>query len=384
MMKFAGLVFRNMLHSKRRTILTVLSIMVALFLFATLRTVVTAFNAAVATADDTRLIVRRSTSLVFPLPMAYYDRLTRVDGVEGVSWANWFGGIYQEPKNFFAKFAVDVNSYFDLYPEIVVPPDQMAAFKAERTACIVGSGLAKKYGFKVGDTIPIVGDIYPHPDGEWRFVVRGIYTPGKDDVDANTMYFHWDYLNQTIGDAGMVGIYVLKLTDPGLTAAVAQRVDALFANSNAETKTETEAAFQLGFVSMLGNIGLLVAIIGSAVVFAIVLVTFNTMMMAARERTKEIAVMKTLGYPDGLIFGLLVAESTLISLLGGALGLTIAAVTYAATNFTAGGLVPSFTVKPQTMLLGFGLSLVMGISSGVVPAIQASRLKIAEALRGAL
>jgi putative ABC transport system permease protein len=381
-MKFAGLVFRNMLHSRRRTILTVLSITVALFLFATLRTVVTSFNAAVEVADETRLIVRRSTSLIFPLPLAYRDRISRVDGVEAVSWANWFGGIYQEPKNFFAKFAVDVNSYFDLYPELLVPPDQLAAFKEERTACLVGEGLARKYGFKIGDTVPIVGDIYRHPDGEWRFVVRGIYRPAEPDVDANTLYFHWDYLNQTVGDAGQVGVYVVKLANSSQAGAVGRRIDALFANSNAETRTETEAAFQLGFVSMLGNIGFLVAAIGSAVVFAIVLVTFNTMMMAARERMKEIAVMKTLGYPDGLIFGLLVAESTLISLIGGSLGLTVAAVLYAATNFTAGGLVPNFVVRPQTAVLGFGLSLFMGIASGLVPAIQASRLRISEALRG--
>ena len=384
-MKFVGLILRNMTHSLRRTLLTIASIAVALFLFSTLRTVITAFNAAVEVADETRLIVRRSTSLVFPLPLAYRDRIAAVEGVSGVSWANWFGGEYQEPKNFFAKFAVDVDTYFDLYPELLIPPDQMAAFKADQTGCLVGSALAKKYGFKIGDTIPIVGDIYPYPDGnEWRFVVRGIYEPETPDVDANTLYFNWDYLNQTMGDRGIVGIYIVKLASASQTAAVCQRLDATFANSSYETKTETEAAFQASFVGMMGNIGFLVSVIGAAIVFAIALVTFNTMMMAARERTKEIAVMKTLGFTDGAVLGLIVAEATLISLIGGVLGIGLATAAYNLTGFNLGGFVPSFMVKPSTVLLGLALSLAMGILSGLIPAIQAARMPIAQALREAV
>ena len=384
-MKFLGLILRNMTHSRRRTILTVLSIGVALFLVTTLRTVITAFNAAVEVADETRLIVRRSTSLVFPLPLSYRDRISAVDGVTGVTWANWFGGQYQEPKNFFAKFAVDVDTYFDLYPELLVPPDQMAAFKADQAGCIVGSGLAKTYGFKVGDTVPIVGDIYPYPDGnEWRFNVRAIYEPAERDVDANTFYFNWDYLNQTMGDRGIVGIYIVKLANAGQAAAVSERIDGMFANSPYETKTETEAAFQAGFVSMMGNIGFLVSVIGAAIVFAIALVTFNTMMMAARERTKEIAVMKTVGFTDGAVLGLIVAEATIISLLGGLLGIGLATLLWNGMNSNLGGFVPSFTVKPATVLIGLVLALAMGILSGLIPAVQAARLPIARALRETL
>ncbi|HEX7879271.1 MAG TPA: FtsX-like permease family protein [Candidatus Eisenbacteria bacterium] len=381
-MKFLGLIFRNMTHSRRRTILTILSIAVALFLFATLRTVLTAFNAAIEVADDTRLIVRRSTSLVFPLPVAYRDRIAGVNGVTAVSWGNWFGGIYQDPQKFFAKFGVDVDTYFDMYPELLLPPEQLAAFKADRTGCVVGSGLAKKYGFKVGDTLPIVGTIYPYPDGnEWRFTVRGIYTPETPDVDDLSMYFNWDYLNQTMGDPGIVGFYIVKLADSGQTAVVGDRIDGLFANSPYETKTETEAAFQAGFLSMIGNIGFLVSIIGAAIVFAIALVTFNTMMMAARERTKEIAVMKTLGFSDGSILGLIVAEATFISLIGGALGIGLATFLYWATGFDLMGFVPSFLVKPATIGYGLLLSLGMGVLSGLIPALQAARMPISRALR---
>lgn len=380
-MKFLGLIIRNLFHSRRRTIFTILSITIALFLFTTLRTVITAFNSAVEVADAARLIVRRSTSLVFPLPLSYRDRIAAVDGVTGITWANWFGGQYQEPRNFFAKFAVDSKTYFDIYPELEIPADQMRAYQAERSAAIVGEGLARKYGFKLGDTIPVTGTIYPHPEGEWRFVVRGIYHPRTPDVDSNTMYFHWDYLNQTMGDAGQVGIYIIRLGNPELTGRVTGEIDAKFANSPAETKTETEEAFQLSFISMMGNIAFLVNAIGAAVIFAILLVTFNTMMMAARERTGEIAIMKALGYGDGLILWLVIGEAVLISLAGGLLGTLGAWAIFSVFDFNAGGMVPSFIVKPQTIVFGLLLSLAMGILSGVVPAIQASRLRIAQAFR---
>ncbi len=381
-MKFLGLIWRNMLHSRRRTFLTIGSITVALFLFCTLRSVITAFDAAVDVADASRLIVRRSTSLVFPLPLAYRDRIAALDGVTGVSYANWFGGEYQDPKNFFAQFAVDSKTYFNLYPELVIPPDQMAAFQNERTACVIGEGLAKKFGWKLGDTVPLTGTIYMFPGGEeWRFNVRAIYKPKTPDVDANTMYFHWDYLNQTMGDPALVGIYVIKLADASLAPVVARAVDDRFANSPAETKTETEEAFQMGFISMMGNVSFLVMAIGSAVLFAIFLVTFNTMMMAARERNGEIAVMKTLGFTDTLILGLIVTEATLIALAGGVLGCGGAWALFSVINFTGGGIIPNFYVKLQTLGLGLAVSIAMGVLSGVIPAVQASRLRIVEAFR---
>jgi len=381
-MKFLGLIWRNMLHSRRRTFLTIGSITVALFLFCTLRSVITAFDAAVDVADASRLVVRRSTSLVFPLPLAYRNRIAAVDGVTGITWANWFGGQYQEPKNFFAQFAVDGKTYFDIYPELLIPPDQMAAFQKERTACVIGEGLAKRFDWKLGDAVPLTGTIYPFPGGgEWRFNVRAIYKPKTPDVDDKTMYFHWDYLNETMGDPAQVGIYVLKLRDASLAATVAQKVDDLFANSPAQTKTETEQAFQMGFVSMLGNVSFLVVAIGTAVLFAIFLVTFNTMMMAARERNAEIAVMKTLGFTDALILGLVVAEAMLISLAGGVLGCGGAWALFSVVSFTAGGIIPNFYVKLQTLGIGMLLAVAMGVLSGLFPAIQASRLRIVEAFR---
>lgn len=377
-MKFLRLIYRNLFHSRRRTILTVASITVALFLFATLRSIITAFDASVKVADAARLITRSSIAIVFPLPISYKEKIAQVPGVEMVTWGNWFGGQYKNEPYAFAQFAVDKDNYFKMYSELVVPPDQMAAFQAERTACIVGEGLAKKFNIKLGDVIPITGTIYP---GQWEFPVRGIYKPAKPDVDGNTMYFRFDYLDQKMGGGVDAGFYVSKLASASQAATIGVAIDEKFANSADETRSETEAAFQMGFISMLGNISFLVGIIGAAVIFAILLVTFNTMMMAARERTSEIAVMKTLGYPDNLILFIVIGEAILISVVGGFLGTFGAWALFAAVPSNLGGFVSNMRVMPSTFGLGIGLSIAMGVLSGLVPAIQASRLKIVEAFR---
>lgn len=377
-MKFLRLIYRNLFHSGRRTLLTLASITVALFLFATLRSVITAFEASVKVADAARLITRSSIAIVFPLPISYKDKIAQVPGVEMVTWGNWFGGQYKNEPFAFAQFAVDKDNYFTMYPELVVPPDQMAAFQAERTACIVGEGLAKKFNIKLGDIVPITGTIYP---GQWEFPVRGIYKPSKPDVDGNTMYFRFDYLDQKMGGGVDAGFYVSKLASAGQAAAVGQAIDEKFLNSAHETRSETEAAFQLGFISMLGNISFLVGMIGAAVIFAILLVTFNTMMMAARERTAEIAVMKTLGYTDGLILFIVIGEAILISLIGGLVGTLGAWALFQFVPSNLGGFVANMRVLPSTIGLGIGLSIAMGILSGLVPGIQASRLRIVDAFR---
>jgi len=379
-MKFLRLIAVNLLRAKRRTTLTVFSIAVALFLFCTLRTVLTSFDAAVRASDAARLVVRHSASLVFPLPLSYRDRLAQVQGVTGVSWANWFGGIYQDPKNQFAQFAIDAPSYLDLYPELLVPEDQKRTFLSERTACLAGRGLVQKYGWKIGQQVPIQGTIYP---GEWRFTLRGIYEGKTADVDENTLYFHWKYLNESLPPVrqSQVGIYILRLASPDLATPVSRTVDAMFENNVQPTRTETEKAFQLSFIAMMGNIQLLMSLLGSAIVFAIVLVTLNTMMMAARERIPEIAVLKTLGFSDRLILTLVAGEALLVSLLGGAIGTGIAAIVFRKADFTLGGFIPNFRVLPETVGLGLLLAAVMGILSGIVPAIQAARLEIAGALR---
>jgi putative ABC transport system permease protein len=378
--KYFRLIFANLMRSKRRTFLTVSSIAIALFLFCTLRTVITSFEASLRASEATRLVVRHGASLVFPLPLAYRERLTQVPGVTGVTYGNWFGGVYQDPKNQFAQFAMDVPTMFDLFPDTVVPEDQKRAFLTERTSCIIGRGLAKKFGWKIGDTVPILGTIYP---GDWRFVVRGIYAGRTRDVDENTLFFHWDYLNESLpeGRKNYVGIYWLRIASPSMASAVSARVDAMFQNSSQPTKTETEKAFQAGFISMIGNVQLLLTILGSAIVFAIMLVTINTMMMAARERTTEIAVLKTLGFSDGLILRLVGGEALLVSLLGGVLGCGLAALIFHQLDFTGGGFFPNFRVLPQTILAGLLLAMVMGLLSGLAPALSAARLKIANALR---
>ncbi len=379
-MKYVRLILANLLRAKRRTFLTVFSIAVALFLFCTLRTVITSFDSAIRASDDTRLVVRHAASLVFPLPLAYRERLAQVEGVTGVSFGNWFGGYYQDPKNQFAQFAVDVPTFLDLFPECLLTPEARDAWYADRTGCLAGATLVQKYGWKVGDVIPITGTIYP---GEWRLTLRGIYKGKSKDVDENTIFFHWDYLNESLpeGRKSLVGIYWLRVASANLAPAVSARVDALYENSPQPTKTETEKAFQAGFIQMMGNVQLLMTILGSAIVFAIMLVTINTMMMAARERTTEIAILKTLGFSDGLVLRLVAGEALLLSLAGGVLGCGAAMLLFQNADFTANGMFPNFRVLPETAGVGILLALTMGVLSGLAPALQAARLQIASALR---
>ena len=382
-MKFFRYVLSHLGRAKRRTFLTVSSIALALFLFCMLRTIMTSFDAAIRASDDTRLVVRHASSLVFPLPLAYRDRLVQTPGITAVGYGNWFGGFYQEPKNQIAEFAIDVPTLWQIFPEMLLPADQRSAFERERTACIIGRGLAKKYNWKIGDVVPITGTIYP---GEWRLTVRGIYAGKTEDIDENTIFFNWQYLNESMPAErkNWVGIYWLKIASSDQAAAVSDRVDAMFENSPQPTKTETEKAFQAGFISMLGNVSMLLTIIGSAIVFAIVLVTVNTMLMAARERTTEIAVLKTLVFQDGLILRLVAGEALLLSVVGGVIGCGLAflvSLVLRNAGFTAGGMFPNFRVLPVTVGLGLLLAVVMGLLSGLIPAIQASRLQIAGALR---
>jgi len=378
--KYLRYVLSHLWHSKRRTFLTVSSIAVALFLFCTLRTVMTSLDASLRASDDTRLVVRHAASLVFPLPLAYKARLAQVPGVTNVSYGNWFGGYYQDPKNQFTQFAVDVPTVFDLYPEILLGPAEKEVFMRERTSCIAGEALAKKYGFKIGDVIPITGTIYP---GAWPLTLRGIYRASTPDADENAIFFHWDFLNESMpeGRKNLVGIYWLKVASPADAPAVSAAVDRIYENSPVPTKTETEKAFQAGFIQMMGNVSTLLSILGSAIIFAILLVTVNTMMMAARERTTEIAVLKTLGFRDGLVLQLVAAEAMLLSLAGGLIGCGLAFLVFRKLNFTAGGMIPNFRVLPETVGLGILLAIAMGLLSGLVPAFSAARLPIASSLR---
>ena len=382
-MRFFRLIAAHLTRSKLRTFLTISSIALALFLFCMLRTVMTSLDAGIRASDDTRLVVRHAASLVFPLPLAYQQRLEQVPGVQRVGYGNWFGGHYQDPKNQFTQFAVDGPSLFDIYPEILMPPSQRSAFLAEQTACIAGQALVDRYGWKLGDVIPITGTIYP---GEWRLTLRGIYKAATPDQDENAIFFHWKYVNEGMpaGRKDFVGIYWLKVASPSDASRVSAAVDAIYENSPQPTKTETEKAFQAGFIQMMGNVSLLLTILGSAIVFAILLVTLNTMMMAARERVTEVAILKTLGFTDALVLQIVVAEALITSLTGGILGCLLAFLAAWILNllgFTAGGMFPNFRVLPETVGWGLLVALGMGLASGFVPALTAARLQIATALR---
>jgi putative ABC transport system permease protein len=377
-MKYLPLVLANLGRHKKRTFLTIASVALALFLFASLRTVVTTMAAASNFGSARRLVTTNSTGIVFTLPLAYANRLQAQPGVESVTWANWFGGRYGDGKTFFAIFAMDPKSYLEMYPEMVVPEDQKQAFISERSAALVGRRLMEQMGWKLGQNVTIQGTIFP---GDWTFTIRGEYTPTDPAIGDNVFMFHHDYLEEKLGRPGMAGWYIMKIDNPNRAATVAKAVDDLFKNSASPTKTGTEKAFNASFATMWGNVSLLMGTIGLAVVFAILLVTANAMMMSARERTREIAVLKTIGFPDRTLFGVVMLEAGGIAVTGAVLGLGGAKLLYRGTHFNGGGFLPGFDVTPNTLALGSGVALLLMLASGVVPAMRAARLPVIQALR---
>ena len=377
-MKYVPLILANLGRHKRRTVLTVASVALALFLFASLQTVVTTIQAAGRFGSATRLVTTNATGFVLPLPIAYANRLEAMPGVENVTWANWFGGKYGDGKRFFAAFAVDPESYLEMYPEISVPPDQKEAFLRERSSALVGIRLKEVFGWQLGQNITIQGNIYP---GDWTFTIRGFYTPTDKVINDDMMVFHHAYLEEKIGRPGQAGWYIVKVDDPSKAPAVAKAIDDQFRNSSNATKTATEQAFNASFATMWGNIGLLMGTIGVAIVFAILLVTANAMMMSARERTREVAVLKAVGFTDRMLFGLVMLEAGAIAILGAVLGLGGAKLLYKTANFNAGGFLPGFDVTAGTLLWGAGITLLLMLASGLVPAFRAARLPVIQALR---
>jgi putative ABC transport system permease protein len=376
-MTMARLVWKNLARNRKRTILTVLSVMVAFFLFGVLQSVITTLNRAAEVGSEGRLVVSSASGITFPLPEAHANRLRAVDGVASVAWANWFGAYYQDPNDFFAQFAITADTYLPMYPEIVITGGNLDDFLRERTAAMVGARLMEKYGWEVGQRVTLIGTFAP---GNWEFTIRAVYTPTDPAFGDEILFFHYAYLYEGLNGRISPGWFVLQLGQPDRAAEIATAIDDAFRNSAAPTKTQTEKAFNAGFVTMWGNIGFLVRAIGTAVFFAILFVAANTMMMASRERVGEVAVMKTLGFTDRAVSGLVLAESLLITVLGAALGLLLARVAFLGRN-PLNAFFPGFGVTGETIALGIAIAVLLGLVSGAVPALQSARLSVADALR---
>jgi len=376
------LILRNALRHKLRTALTVVGLLVAVLAYGLLQTVVDAWYAGAQAASNARLVTRNAISLVFSLPVSYEARIRGVDGVTRVARSSWFGGIYQEPKNFFPQFAISDN-YLDLYPEFVLPESQRQAYLRDRKGCLVGRQLANQFGFKVGDVLPIRGTIYP---GTWEFVIRGIFDGADSTKVTRLMLFHWDYLNESVKKtaarrAEQVGVYIVGISDPENAASISRAIDAVFKNSLAETLTETEQAFQLGFVAMSNEIIAAIRIVSYVVILIIMAVMANTMAMSARERTTEYATLKALGFGPGFITLLIFGESVAICVVGGGLGLLATPPAAAMFKTLTGGVFPIFEVSPLTLGLQAACAVTVGIMAAVVPAFRASSVRIVEGLR---
>ena len=382
-MELVKLVFKNTLRHKLRTVLTVTGIAIAILAFSFLRTVITAWYGGVDASSQNRLVVRNAISLGFPLPLAYKDTLQGVNGVTGVSYGNWFGGVYIDEKNFFPQFAVDAATYFDLYPEFKVPREQMGSFLRERNGAIAGSKIASRYGWKIGDTIRIRGTFFP---GDWDFVIRGIYKGAEASTDETQFFFHWQYVEERARAeenpfAGHVGWYTVRISKPELAGSVSETVDRLFKNSSAETLTETEKAFQMGFVSMTESILIALKIISYLVIGVILAVLSNTMAMTIRERLTEYAVLKTLGFRPWHLILLIGGESLVIALLGAGLGIAVTSPAVSLFSKQLENFFPIIRVDPFTYMASLMTATGVAFGSALFPIWRAVRLNIVDGLR---
>jgi len=381
--KYLHLIARNLLRKKVRTVFTLLSVLVAFVLFGYLSAINMAFRMGVDLTGADRLLVIHKVSLIQSLPQSYEGRIAAIAGVRDVAHASWFGGVYQEPSNFFAQMAVEPERYLRLYPEFLLPEDQKKAWLADRTGAVVGRQTASRFGWKLQDRIPIQGTFYRKRDGgrTWEFTIDGIYEGKEKGTDTTQFLFHYDYLDEARQlDQGSVGWYIVRVADPERAPEIGRKIDAAFANSSAETKTTTEKAFAQSFANQVGNIGAIIQAIVIAVFFTLLLVAGNTMAQAVRERTGELAVLKTVGFSGGKVMGLVLAESLLLVGLGGGIGLALA---WGLTSLgdPTGGFLPIFFMPAKDLVVGAALIVALGLVSGAVPAVRAMRLAIADALR---
>ena len=376
------LVSRNAFRHRLRSLLTVSGMCVAILAFALLRTVISAWYAGVEASSANRLVTRNSISLVFPLPLSYRDKIRQIDGVKKVSYGNWFGGYYIDRKNFFANFSVEPESYLSLYPEYQLPDNQKQTFYRDRKSCVVGRKLARRFGWKIGDTITLTGTIFP---GKWDFVLRGVYRGRDDTIDENQFFLHWDYINETLKKttprrADQVGFYVVGIAAPEFAAETAEAIDSTFKNSRAETLTETEKAFQLSFVSMSEAILTAIRLVSFVVIVIILVVVANTMVMSVRERAGEYAVFKTLGFGSFYLAGLILWESLLITGLGGAAGIVLTFPAAKAFAAAVGNWFPVFKVEALTVYLAVAAALVVGMVAAVIPIWRVVTVRVVEGL----
>ena len=385
-MKYLPLIWRNLMRRKIRTILTMGSIFIAFLLFGMLMAARAAFSMGVEIAGADRLMAIHKVSLIQLLPRSYLERIRAVEGVSDATHANWFGAYYQQPSNFLANFAVEPEKWLAMYPEFVVPDEQKKAWFADRSGAVVGIDTAKKFGWKVGDHVPLISPIYRKPDGSpWDFTIDGIYDSTLKGADKTQFFFNYDYINETFRNtpvANQVGWFVIRVADPSASDQLAKRIDTMFANSSAETKTATEKAFVSDFAKQVGDIGAIMVAIASIVMFFILFVAGNAMAQSIRERTNELAVLKTLGFKDGLILTLVLVESGVIALLGGGAGLAVAWLLISQGDPT-NGMLPAFYLPVRDLVFGAVLIVILGLGTGLLPALQAQRLKIVTALRRA-
>jgi putative ABC transport system permease protein len=381
--KFLPLIWKNVWRRKFRTIFTLLSIFIAFLLFGILMTIRTAFSLGVDLAGLDRLVLINKVSLIIPLPVSYQGRLQQVPGVDLATHQTWFGGVYQDPANFFANIAVEPERFLKIYPEFTLPPDQAKAWMADRQGVIVGRDLAERFGWKVGDRVPLTGTIWQaKPGSAWEFNISGIYD-GADGIDKTQFFFRYDYLDENrAAGQGLVGWYVVRIADTSRSVELSRSFDEMFANSSAETKTTTEKGFVESFAKQIGDIGAIMIAISSTVLFMFGLVAASTMAQSVRERTSELAVLKTLGFSGIAILALVLAESLFIVLFGGLLGLGVAWL-FVQRGDPTGGMLAIFVLPPRDIAIGIVLMVLMGLFAGVMPALAAMRLQITDALRRA-
>jgi putative ABC transport system permease protein len=381
--KYLHLLLRNLGRRKVRTVFTFLAVVAAFFLFGFLMAVKNGFDAGIQIAGQKRLLTIHKVSIILQLPLRHLEQIRRVPGVAKATPNCWFGGVYVDKKNFFAQIAVEPEDYLEIYPEFVLPPEQKQAFLSTRTGAIAGAKLARRFGWEVGDKIPIEPTFWRPRDGgptTYTFDLVGIYEGASRDVDETQFYFRYDYLMERMGDIGIAGWYVVEIEDPEHADRVAMAIDEQFANSAAETKTTTEKAFMKGFAEQIGDTGAILMAIVAVVFFIILLIAANTMAQSVRERTAELGVLKTLGFTDGAVLGLVLAESLLLVLVAAAVGLALTWLAVPGLRPLVEVFLPVFWVPPRTLALGALVAVLLGIAAGGVPAWLAMRLRIVEAL----